>query len=103
MLKKLIDTNIFIDRFANTELYKEIFLSDGFVYLSSVVFMELRAGAHTKDAINAVDDIGDFFKRGNRIVIPNLKDYERAGVILSDLQRIKGYNIKRVLPLQMIV
>ncbi len=37
MLKKLIDTNIFIDRFANPELCKEIFLSEGFVYLSSVV------------------------------------------------------------------
>lgn len=75
MLKKLLDTNIFIDRFANPELYKEIFLSDGFVFLSSVVLMELRAGTHTKEAVNAVDDLGDFFKKVDRIVTPNIKDY----------------------------
>lgn len=63
MLKKLIDTNIFIDRLGNPDLYQEIFLSDGFVFLSSVVLMELRAGAHTKDAVNAVDDLGNFFKK----------------------------------------
>lgn len=95
MLKKLLDTNIFIDRFANPELYKEIFLSDGFVFLSSVVLMELRAGTHTKEAVNAVDDLGDFFKKVDRIVTPNIKDYEKAGEILSRLQSIKGYDIKK--------
>lgn len=95
MLKKLIDTNIFIDRFGNPDLYKEIFLSDGFVFLSSVVLMELRAGAHTKEAVNAIDDLGDFFKKVDRIVVPNLKDYEKAGKILSELQRIKGYDVKK--------
>jgi len=95
MLKKLIDTNIFIDRFGNPDLYKEIFLSDGFIYLSSVVLMELRAGAHTREAVIAVADLGDFFKKVGRIVIPNLKDYERTGEILSELQRIKGYDIKK--------
>jgi len=29
MLKKLIDTNIFIDRFSNPDLFKDIFLSEG--------------------------------------------------------------------------
>lgn len=95
MLKKLLDTNIFIDRFANPELYKEIFLSDGFVFLSSVVLMELRAGTHTKEAVNAVDDLGDFFKKVDRIVTPNIKDYEKAGEILSELQSVKGYDIKK--------
>ncbi|MFA4828830.1 MAG: hypothetical protein WC594_06400 [Thermodesulfovibrionales bacterium] len=69
MLKKLIDTNIFIDRFSNPDLYKEIFLSEGFVYLSSVVLMELRAGAHTKESINAISEIGEFFRKVDRIVI----------------------------------
>lgn len=51
MLKKLIDTNIFIDRFSTPDLYKDIFLSEGLVYLSSVVLMELKAGAHSKEAV----------------------------------------------------
>ena len=95
MLKKLIDTNIFIDRFSNQDLYKEIFLSEGFVYLSSVVLMELRAGAHIKESINAVSEIGDFFRKVDRIVIPAMKDFERAGEILSELQSVKGYDIKK--------
>lgn len=95
MLKKLIDTNIFIDRFSNPDLYKEIFLSEGFVYLSSVVLMELRAGAHTKESINAISEIGDFFRKVDRIVIPTMRDFEWAGEILSELQSVKGYDIKK--------
>ena len=90
-----IDTNIFIDRFSNPDLYKEIFLSEGFVYLSSVVLMELRAGAHTKESINAISEIGDFFRKVDRIAIPTMRDFEWAGEILSELQSVKGYNIKK--------
>ena len=95
MLKKLVDTNIFIDRFSNPDLYKEIFLSEGFVYLSSVVLMELRAGAHTKESINAISEIGEFFRKVDRVVIPTKKDFEKAGEILSGLQSVKGYDIKK--------
>ena len=63
MLKKLIDTNIFIDRFANPDLYKDIFLSEGFIYLSAVVLMELRGGTHTPDALKAMNDLADLFKK----------------------------------------
>ncbi len=51
MIKKVIDTNISIDRFSNPDLYREIFLSSGIVYLSSIVLMKLRAGVHTKQAL----------------------------------------------------
>ncbi len=56
MLKKLIDTNIFIDRFSSPDLYKNIFHAEGHIYLSSIVLMELRAGAHTKQTIKAVNE-----------------------------------------------
>lgn len=95
MLKKLIDTNIFIDRFQNPEQHKEVFLSEGVVYLSAVVFMELRAGAHTKQAVKAVYDLHSHFKRLERLVIPSAADYERAGDILARLQTAKGYTIKK--------
>ncbi|MGA1871980.1 MAG: type II toxin-antitoxin system VapC family toxin [bacterium] len=85
MLRKFVDTNIFIDRLANPEIYKEIFLSEGYVYLSSIVFMELRAGAHTKEAIKAINELKTFFKRVNRIIVPTLKDYENAGEIIATL------------------
>lgn len=95
MLKKLIDTNIFIDRFLNPDLYKDIFLSEGLVYLSSIVFMELKAGAHSKGAIKAVYDLYELFKHVNRVVVPTAKDYERAGELIAKLQVVKGYNIKK--------
>jgi predicted nucleic acid-binding protein len=95
MLKKLIDTNIFIDRFQNPEQHREVFLSEGAVYLSAVVFMELRAGAHTKQAVKAVYDLYGHFRRLERLVIPSAADYERAGDILARLQTAKGYTIKK--------
>ena len=95
MLKKIVDTNIFIDRFSNPSLYKGIFLSDGLVYLSSVVLMELRAGAHSKEAIEALYELFDFFKRVDRIIVPSMKDYEHAGEIIARLQLTKGFNVKK--------
>lgn len=95
MIKKLVDTNIFIDRFSTPALYKDIFLSDGFVYLSSVVLMELRAGVHSKESIKIVNELFDFFERVDRIITPALKDFERAGEIISNLQSSKGYDIKK--------
>lgn len=95
MLKKLIDTNIFIDRFSDPELYKDIFMSEGFAYLSSVVIMELRAGAHSREAITAVNELVEFFRRVDRIVVPSIRDYERAGEIAARLQSCKGYDIRK--------
>lgn len=95
MHKKLIDTNIIIDRFLNPELYRDIFLSDGFVYLSSIVLMELKAGAHSKESRKAVNELFEFFKRVERVVTPSVKDYAKAGEIISDLQRIKGYDVRK--------
>jgi predicted nucleic acid-binding protein len=95
MLKKLVDTNILIDRFQNPERYKDIFLSEGPVYLSAVVLMELRAGAHTKEAVKAVYELYSHFTLAGRLVIPSAGDYERAGSIIAKLQSEKGYTIKK--------
>ncbi len=95
MLKKLIDTNIFIDRFLNLDLHKDILLSQGLTYLSAVVFMELRAGAHTREAAKAVYDLCAHFSRVGRLVIPSAADYERAGEIIARLQTAKGYSIRK--------
>src|SRR4030067_1707895 len=83
MLKKLIDTNIFIDRFSNPDLHKEIFLSEGLVYISSIVLMEIRAGAHTREAIHAYNELSNFFRRVNRILTPSIRDFEKAGEIMD--------------------
>jgi predicted nucleic acid-binding protein len=95
MLKKLVDTNIFIDRFIDPENFKGLFLSAGFVCLSAVVLMEIRAGAHSKEALKAVQELSNYFKRVERIIVPTLKDYQQAGEIIAKLQESKGYNISK--------
>ena len=95
MLKKLVDTNIFIDRFMNPERLKGLFLSAGLVYLSAVVLMEIKAGAHSKEALKAVQELSNYFKRVERIIVPTLKDYQQAGEIIAKLQESKGYNIRK--------
>lgn len=95
MIKKIVDTNIFIDRFSVPQLHKEIFVTKGFVYLSSIVMMELMAGAHTKDTCNTIGELVAFHKRTGRIVVPTSTAYEQAGDMLAKLQRTKGYNLKK--------
>jgi len=95
MFKKLVDTNVFIDRFADPFSYQGLFLSDGLVYLSSVVLMELKAGCHTKETVKAVHDLRNVFDRVGGIAVPALRDYDIAGEILARLQSAKGYDIKK--------
>jgi len=95
MLKKLVDTNIFIDRFKSPELFSDIFLSKGQVYLSAIVLMELRAGAHSKAALRAYTDLVHFFQKVDRVITPQRSDYALAGEILANLQRIKGYELHK--------
>src|SRR5208283_1520618 len=95
MLRKLIDTNIFIDRFLDPDLHRDVFLSEGLICLSAVVFMELRAGAHTRKAVKAVYDLYGHFTRVGRLVLPSAADYERAGEIIARLQTAKGYNVQK--------
>lgn len=95
MTKKILDTNVYIDLFTNPELYEDIFVSEGSVYLSSVVLMELLAGAHSKNEKRRVKALIDLFNKLGRIITPALKDYEQAGEIFIRLQSIKGYNLKK--------
>jgi len=95
MRKKVVDTNIFIDRLADPNRYHEIFLGEGFVCLSSVVLMELRAGAHSLKAVRAIDDLERFFVRVGRVLTPSHRDYHVAGEALASLQRNKGYDLKK--------
>lgn len=95
MTKKVLDTNVYIDLFANPDLYIDIFISEGPIYLSSVVLMELLAGAHGKNEKYTVKDLLKLFKKLGRIVTPTTKDYEQAGEILTKLQSVKHYNLKK--------
>lgn len=95
MTKKIVDTNIYIDLFRNPNLYDDIFISKGPIYLSSVVLMELLAGAHAKNEKKRIVGLAGLFKRLGRVLVPTEWSYEQAGEILIRLQSIKGYDIKK--------
>jgi len=63
--------------------------------MSSVVLMEIRAGAHIKETIHTYDDLSNYFRRVDRIIVPSIKDFEKAGEVIARLQNIKGYDIKK--------
>ncbi len=95
MTKKVLDTNIYIDLFTNPALYEDIFISEGSIYLSSIVLMELLAGAHAKNEKIRIKSLAGLFKKLGRILIPTGWAYEQAGEILIRLQNIKGYDIRK--------
>ena len=95
MTKKVLDTNIYIDLFTNPDLYEDIFISEGPIYLSSVVLMELLAGAYAKDEKRRIKSLAGLFKKLRRILIPTDRVYEQAGEIIVRLQNIKGYDIRK--------
>lgn len=50
--------------------------------------MEIRAGAHTRESIHAYNELSNFFRRVDRIIVPSVRDFEKAGGIIAGLQSI---------------
>jgi predicted nucleic acid-binding protein len=84
--------------FINANKYREwVFVHDypTRLFLSAVVLMELYAGAHNRSDIKIVDTIKEPFAKRNMIIAPTIGDYTTAGKILADLQKVKGYELKK--------
>ncbi len=97
MNKIIIDTNIYID-FYNSGKFKEFIYQRRYpeiIYLSSVVIMELLAGAFSKSDIAIVNNLIKIAHASNKIITPNQHDYHESGIILSKLQLEKGYDLKK--------
>ena len=93
MQRVVIDTNIYID-WLNEGRYEDIiFQREAVKYLSSVVLMELLAGAFSTKDRKLIRDITLPFAKADRIVTPTVSIYEEAGDVLRRLQRAHGYSI----------
>jgi len=102
MSKLLLDTMIYID-FINAEKYQEwVYVKDYTtrIYLSGIVLLELYIGARTQGEIHKIDNLQRSFEKRKRIVLPADRDYILAGQILAQLQRTKGYDLKKCYWLQ---
>jgi predicted nucleic acid-binding protein len=90
----LIDTNVYI-AFINEGLYSDVVLGPSVVrHMSSVVWMELEAGATSKRAQRAVTHIARAFDRVGRLVVPSATVWKSAGPLLRRL-RSTGREVRR--------
>jgi predicted nucleic acid-binding protein len=99
MTKVIPDTNILIG-WLRERKYSDLLFGPGLVrYLSSIVAMELYAGAHLKKDKDGVDRIYNIFNKTRRIVVPEKSSFPKAGIVLDDLRTRQGYDLKKTVSL----
>jgi predicted nucleic acid-binding protein len=99
MTKVIPDTNILIG-WLRERKYSDLLFGLGLVrYLSSIVAMELYAGAHLKKDKDGVDRIYNIFNKTRRIVVPEKSSFPKAGIVLDDLRTRQGYDLKKTVSL----
>jgi predicted nucleic acid-binding protein len=97
MDKIIVDTNVYID-FFNSGQFSELFFQIKYptlIYLSSIVLMELRAGAFTRTDIKIVHALERTYRKNRRLLSPVPSDFVTAGEILARLQQKEAYELKK--------
>ena len=95
MKKVIFDTNILID-WINDKQFEELIFENGTAkYLSSIVLMELMAGASGTEDQKIIKKLHNTHKKAGRMVTPTETNYAEAGDILLELQKTKGYDLKK--------
>lgn len=94
MQRIVIDTNVYID-WLNSGRYEEILFAPGAVkHLSSVVMMELWAGAFAPRDRKLLQNITRSFSTVGRLLLPTVAVYQDAGEVLRRLQIARGYTAR---------
>jgi predicted nucleic acid-binding protein len=94
MNRVIIDTNVYI-AFMNERRYTEVVLGPNIVrHMSSVVRMELEAGATDKRAQRAVAHLTHAFERVGRLVVPSAAVWKATGPLVRRL-RGAGREVRR--------
>ena len=95
MERVIFDTNLYID-WLRAGAREELMVEAPFLrYMSTVVLMELRAGAFTPAAVRAVEDLYASFSRTHRLLPPTAETFWRVGTVLATMQRRFGYDLKK--------
>ena len=94
MERVVFDSDLYID-WINAGSHEEILLGRWFVrYMSTVVLLELQAGAVGPAAAKAVGDLYRTFTRTGRLLSPSPATFWRAGSVLRVLQRRHGFDLR---------
>ncbi|MDF0650170.1 MAG: hypothetical protein CV081_04375 [Nitrospira sp. LK265] len=95
MRRLILDTNLYIDWF-NTGAHEPLlFQSDAVKMMSTVVMMELLAGAHAVRDRTRLHDLFRTFRKLGRLLVPSAEVYEDAGGVLRQLQAVHGYRFRQ--------
>jgi tRNA(fMet)-specific endonuclease VapC len=90
MRRVVIDTNLYID-WLNAGRHEEVlFQRDAVKYLSSVVVLELYAGAFLPRDRRVLRGVVAAFARADRMLVPSGAVWEDAGHVLRALQKSRG-------------
>lgn len=95
MERVVFDTNLYID-WLGAGLHQDVILDRPLVrYMSTVVLLELRAGAFTPETIQAIEHLRSTFTRTRRMLSPTTETFWQTGEILQELQQRLGYDMKK--------
>lgn len=95
-LKLLLDTSIYVP-FINKGIANPILTLGpelSLLFMSAVVLEELYAGAHDLTSIKLLDKLYDVFVSANRLIVPDGRDWQKAGKIIAQLERKHGFEEK---------
>lgn len=94
MERVVFDSDLYMD-WINAGWREELFLARWFVrYMSTVVLLELQAGALEPAAAKAAGDLNRTFTRTGRLLSPSTDAFWRAGSVLRVLQRRHGFDLR---------
>lgn len=95
MQRVVFDSDLYID-WIEAGLHQELMLDRSLIrYMSTVVLLELQAGALTTASANAVSELHKAFSRTGRLLVPSAETYWRAGSVLRTLQVHHRVNLRR--------
>jgi len=91
----IFDSNLYID-WMEAGRREELVLARPLVrYMSTVVLLELQAGALEPTAAEALQDLYRTFRRAGRLLSPSSDTFWRAGFVLRTLQQRHGFDLRR--------
>jgi predicted nucleic acid-binding protein len=94
MRRLILDTNLYIDWFNTGAHAPLLFQPDAVKMMSTVVMMELLAGAHAVRDRTRLHDLFRTFRKLDRLLVPSTEVYEEAGGVLRQLQVVHGYRLR---------
>jgi len=82
----VIDTSVWVDWTRGNNRESLNLINSRVIYMPSIVIMELLAGARDKNSKKTIKSTIAPFIKHSRIVNPGLKDFAKAGKVLSQLK-----------------